>query len=161
MFLFAKVAAAFAVESTTSSDPCLPTSAAEPFTRRVVATTPESYTRSVAVIPVTVSSLAVIDAVVVGWVSVYSAAFAPLMVSPLIVIVLPVPTFLSANTPAAFVVDSVTVSPDSTPARTAEVVTSREVAAVVLSYTRFVAVMPVTVIVLTPILAVVLGWVSV
>ena len=132
MFLFAKVAAAFAVESTTSSDPCLPTSTAEPFTRRAVATTPESYTRSVAVIPETVSSLAVIFAVVLGWASVYSDAFAPLMVRPEIVIVLPVPTFLSANTPTAFVVESVTVSPDSTPAKAAVLVTNREVALVLL-----------------------------
>ena len=66
MFLFANVAAALVVESTTSSDPCFPTSAAEPFTRSEVAVTPASYTRLVAVIPVTVSSLVVMFAVVVG-----------------------------------------------------------------------------------------------
>ena len=133
MFLFANVAAAFAVESATSSEPCFPTSTAEPFTSSAVAESVESYTRSFAVIPVTVSSLVVIFAVVVGCVSVYSAAFAPLMVSPLIVIDFPVPTFLFAKTPAALAVDSVTVSPASTPASTAEFVIRREVAPVVLS----------------------------
>ena len=48
-------------------------------------------------------------------------------------IVLLFPTFLSAKTPATLVVESVTVSPDSTPARAAELVTKREVALVVLS----------------------------
>ena len=70
MFLFANVAVAALCEIVTTSDPCLPTRAAEPLTRRSVAETVESYTRSVAVIPDTVSSLAVIDAEVDGWVSV-------------------------------------------------------------------------------------------
>ena len=54
-----------------------------------------------------------------------------------------------------------TRSPDSTLARAAEVLTRRAVAKLVESYTRSVAVMPVTVRPLAVMFAVVLGWVSV
>ena len=69
-FLFANVAVAALWLRVTTSDPCLPTSAAEVFTRRSVAEVVESYTRLVAVMPDTVSTAAVIEAEVVGWVSV-------------------------------------------------------------------------------------------
>ena len=70
MFLFAKVAVAELWVRVTTSDVSFPTSAAEPFTRRSVAATVESYTRLLAVMPDTVSSLSVMFAVVLGWVSV-------------------------------------------------------------------------------------------
>ena len=70
MFLFAKVAAALVVVRVTTSEPCLPTRAAEVFTSCAVADVDALYVRSVAVTPETVSSLAVIEAVVLGWVSV-------------------------------------------------------------------------------------------
>ena len=66
----ANVAAAEAVERMTVSLPCLPDSAAEPSERSAVAAVVESYTRLLAVIPVTVSSFVKILAVVVGCVSV-------------------------------------------------------------------------------------------
>ena len=68
--LFANVAVAALWVRVTVSFVSTPTRAAEVFTNRSVAETVESYTRLVAVMPDTVSSLAVIDAVVVGWVSV-------------------------------------------------------------------------------------------
>ena len=58
---------------------------------------------------------------------------------------LPTPTFLSANVAVADVVDSVTLSPDTTPESEAEPMTSWSVAAFVASYVRLLAVMPVTV----------------
>ena len=68
--LVANVAVAPDVDNVTTSPDSLPTIAADPLFKRAVADVVASYTRSFAVIPVMVSSLAVIDAVVVGWVSV-------------------------------------------------------------------------------------------
>ena len=70
MFLFAKLAVAALWARVTVSFVSTPTRAAEVFTSRSVAETVESYTRLVAVMPDTVRPLAVIDAVVLGWVSV-------------------------------------------------------------------------------------------
>ena len=70
MFLFANVAVAALWVRVTVSFVSTPTRAAEVFTRRSVAATVESYTRLVAVMPDTVRPLAVIEAVVLGWVSV-------------------------------------------------------------------------------------------
>ena len=67
--LFANVAVADAVESVTVSPVSLPTSAADPRTSSEVADVVESYTRLLAVMPDTVSSFAVMLAVVVGWLS--------------------------------------------------------------------------------------------
>ena len=64
--LSSNVAVAEAVESVTTSLPCLPTSAAEPSTSWFVALLVASYVRLLAVMPDTVSSFAVMDAVVVG-----------------------------------------------------------------------------------------------
>ena len=66
----AKLAVADAVESVTVSPLTTPDSAADPLFNNAVADVVASYSRLLAVIPVTVSSFAVIDAVVVGWVSV-------------------------------------------------------------------------------------------
>ena len=69
-FLFANVAVAPEVESTTVSLASLPTSAAEPSTSCEVALVVASYVRLFAVMPETVRTLPVMSAVVVGWVSV-------------------------------------------------------------------------------------------
>ena len=66
----ANVAVALAVLSTTESLPWIPTRAADDFCNRPVAAVVRSYTRSLAVMPETVSVFAVISAVVVGWVRV-------------------------------------------------------------------------------------------
>ena len=66
MSLVAKVAVALVVTRVTSSELCLPTRVAEVLTRRSVAFVEALYTRPFAVMPVTVSSLAVIVAVVAG-----------------------------------------------------------------------------------------------
>ena len=83
------------------------------------------------------------SALVVGCVSVYLPASGPTSVRPLTVTSLPVPTSLSAKTPTALVVSSVTVSPVSTPTSTALLTIS--VALFVPSYTLFWASMPETV----------------
>ena len=83
------------------------------------------------------------------------------MVRPLIVMIFPVPFALLANTPVADDVDSVTASAPMTPARAADPLMRREVAAVVPSYTLLLAVMPVTVRVFAVMFAVAVGWVSV
>ena len=70
MFLLAKVAVTALWVRVTTSSVTTPTSAAEVFTSRSVAETVESYTRLVAVMPETVRPLAVMSAVVAGWVSV-------------------------------------------------------------------------------------------
>ena len=69
-FLLANVAVAPAVESVTLSPLITPESAAEPLLRSAVAESVALYSRLLAVIQVTVSSLAVMFAEVVGWVSV-------------------------------------------------------------------------------------------
>ena len=66
MFLFAKVAVAELWLSVTVSPVSTPDSAAEVFTRSDVATADASYTRSVAVMPVTVRILRTMEAVTVG-----------------------------------------------------------------------------------------------
>ena len=66
MFLFAKVAVAAPWFSVTVSPVSMPDSAAEVFTRSDVATADASYTRSVAVMPVTVRILRTMEAVTVG-----------------------------------------------------------------------------------------------
>ncbi len=83
----------------------------------------------------------------------------PLIVKPDTVTVLAVPTFLSAKTPVAPAVLSVTVSPDSTPTRAAPA--TFNVAVVVRSYTLLLAVTPVTVSAFAVMSAEVAGWVSV
>ena len=70
MFLFAKVAVAALWVRVTTSSGTTPTSAAEVLTNNAVAEAVESYTRLLAVMPDTVRFLAVISAVVLGWVSV-------------------------------------------------------------------------------------------
>ena len=70
MFLSAKVAVALAVLNVTVSLPWMPESAADPFTNSAVADVDALYTRLLAVMPVMVSSFAVMLAVVVGWVRV-------------------------------------------------------------------------------------------
>ena len=69
-FLSATVAVAEPVDNVTTSLPCFPTSAADPRTNCGVTLVPALYVRLLAVMPVTVSSLAVMLRVVVGWVSV-------------------------------------------------------------------------------------------
>ena len=64
------VAVADEVLSATVSPLMTPDSAAEPLLRSAVAELVASYSRLLAVMPVTVRSLARIDAVVVGWVMV-------------------------------------------------------------------------------------------
>ena len=83
------------------------------------------------------------------------------MVSPAMVTCLPTPTFLLAKLAVANEVDSVTVSPLMTPESAAEPLLSNAVADVVASYSRLLAVMPVTVIVFAVMDAVAVGWVSV
>ena len=82
------------------------------------------------------------------------------MVSPVMVTVFPSPMFLSANVAAADDVERLTVSPDSTPDNAAEPFTRSAVAEVDASYTRLLAVMPVTVMFLAVMFAVVVGCVS-
>ena len=79
------------------------------------------------------------------------------MVSPEIVTVFAVPTVLVANSAVAPLRSSPGVSPKTIPESAAEVVTSCEVASTVRSYTRLLAVMPVTVSVFAIIVAVVVG----
>ena len=67
-FLLANVAVAPAVESVTLSPLMTPESAAEPLLRSAVAESVALYSRLLAVMPVTVSSLVVMFASVVGWV---------------------------------------------------------------------------------------------
>ena len=69
-FFVPKVAVADAVLMVTASPLSTPTSAAEPLLRSAVADVLPSYTRSFAVMPDTVRVFTVIEAVVVGWVSV-------------------------------------------------------------------------------------------
>ena len=88
-------------------------------------------------------------------------ASVPEMVRPEIATVFPTPTVLSANAPATELVDNVTLSPLTTPASVADPETSCAVAFAVPSYTRLLAVMPVTVSSLAVMDAVVVGWVSV
>ena len=65
-FLLAKLAVADAVESVTVSPLMTPDNAAEPLLSRAVAESVPSYSRLLAVMPVTASAFAVMDAVVVG-----------------------------------------------------------------------------------------------
>ena len=88
-------------------------------------------------------------------------ASVPEMVSPAMVTVFPVATFLSANVAVADDVESVTVSPEMTPESAADALFNSAVAELVASYSRLLAVMPVTVSVFAEISAVVVGWVSV
>ena len=69
-FLLANVAVALEVDSVTTSLPAIPLKAAEPLFNSAVANVDALYVRLLAVMPVMVRSFAVIDAVVVGWVSV-------------------------------------------------------------------------------------------
>ena len=69
-FLLANVAVADAVDSETLSPLMTPASAAEFLFSSAVAESVALYSRLLAVMPVTVSSLAVMFADVVGWVSV-------------------------------------------------------------------------------------------
>ena len=82
----------------------------------------------------------------------------PEMPMPVTETILPVPTFRSAKDPVDPVVPSVTVSPEITPTRAAEVV-FRE-AERVPSYVLLAAVTPDTVNVFAVIDAVAVGWVS-
>ena len=66
MFLFAKLAVAALWFSVTVSPVSTPDSAADVFTSSEVATADASYTRSVAVMPVTVRILRTMEAVTVG-----------------------------------------------------------------------------------------------
>ena len=68
MFLLANVPVAAVVDNVTTSFASTPTSAADPFTN--VAVVLALYVLLLAVMPLMVSSLAVMEAVVVGWVSV-------------------------------------------------------------------------------------------
>ena len=88
-------------------------------------------------------------------------ASVPLMVSPAIVTVLPVPTVLSLNVAVAVEVESVTTSLPCLPTSAADPRTSWFVATLVASYVRLLAVMPDTVSSFAVILAEVVGWVSV
>src|SRR5262249_62081089 len=65
-------------------------------------------------------------------------SLAPLIVSPLTVIVLPVPTFLSAKLPVALPVLSVTLSPLTTPTNAALPVRSEEHTSELQSLTNLV-----------------------
>ena len=69
-FFVSKVAVAFATERLTTSEPCVPTRLALSVFSRLVASVVALYTRLLAEIPITLNDLAVIDAEVVGWVSV-------------------------------------------------------------------------------------------
>ena len=89
------------------------------------------------------------------------AASAPAMVLPAMVTVLLVPIVLVANVAVALAVLNVTVSPVSLPTSAAELLFNNAVASTVESYTRSLAVIPLTVSVFTVMLAVVVGWVSV
>ena len=82
-------------------------------------------------------------------------ASAPLMVLPVMVTTLLVPTFLLAKVPAADVVLRVTVSPETLPTSAAEPFT--KVAVVLALYTLFDAVMPEMMSSLAVMLAVVVG----
>ena len=82
------------------------------------------------------------------------------MVSPAMVTCLPTPMFLLAKLAVADVVDNVTVSPLITPDNAAEPFTNNAVADVVPSYSRLLAVMPVTVSSFVVTSAVVCGWVN-
>ena len=73
------------------------------------------------------------------------AASSPLIVRPAIVTVLFEAMALSANVAVAEAVESVTASAPITPESAAAPLMRREVAAVVLSYSLLLAVMPVTV----------------
>ena len=84
-------------------------------------------------------------------------ASAPLIVMPEMVIGLLVPIFLFAKVAVAELWLSVTVSPVSTPDSAAEVFTRSDVATADASYTRSVAVMPMTVRILRTIEAVTVG----
>ena len=77
------------------------------------------------------------------------------------VTVFPVATFLSANVAVADDVESVTVSPEMTPESAADALFNSAVAEFVASYSRSLAVMPVTVSSFAVMEAVVVGWVSV
>ena len=67
------------------------------------------------------------------------------MVRPAMVTCLPTPTSLLANVAEADPVFRLTMSPETTPDSAADPVTSCAVADVVASYSRLLAVMPVTV----------------
>ena len=69
-FFVSKAAVAFATERLTASEPCVPTRLALPVFSRLVASVVALYTRLFAEIPITVNVLAVIEAEVVGWISV-------------------------------------------------------------------------------------------
>ena len=84
-------------------------------------------------------------------------ASSPEMLRPATVIVLLLPTFLSANVAVADAVDSVTASPETTPESAAEPLFRSVVAELLPSYTLLLAVMPVTVRVFAVIDAVVVG----
>ena len=89
------------------------------------------------------------------------SASAPLIVMPVIVIALLLPTVFEANVPLIPATDMETVSPLTTPESAADDVTSWSYASVVASYTRLLAVMPVTVNVFAVTDAEVDGWVRV
>ena len=84
-------------------------------------------------------------------------ASVPEMVRPATVTVLLLSTLLLANVAVADEVDKVTTSPETTPDSAAEPVFNNAVADVVRSYSRLLAVMPVTVMFFAVMFAVAVG----